>query len=106
MDPKLKAQILNEFGLGALPQAEQDAALEKVGGMIFQGVFMRCAEALPEDKQKELSAMITGSGASAPTDPQALFTFLSTNVPDFENIMKSEVTRFKEESARIMGGIK
>ena len=99
MNETIKQRMIQSLGLGALPPAEQDEALNRVGRILFQAVLMRAAEDLEESKQEELSRLL---GADQP-DPQQLMAFLQTNVPDFETIMREEVARFKEESAKVVG---
>jgi hypothetical protein len=99
MDDTIKKTIINDLGLGALPADKQEETLMRVGKMIFQGVLMRITENLTEEAQGELETLL---GAEKPEE-EALLAFLTKNVPNLEEIVKAEVARFKEESAKVMG---
>ncbi|MFH1192827.1 MAG: hypothetical protein V1656_00715, partial [Candidatus Jorgensenbacteria bacterium] len=92
MDLQLKQMIASDLGLGALSATEQDAAIERVGKIIFQSVLLRVSETLDETDQKALEKLL-GEPAS---DPSALFAFLGEKAPNLNEIVKEEVLRFKE----------
>lgn len=102
MDEQIKKKIIEELNLGGLPSDEQDQAIEKIGGMIFQGLFARIMENLNEEKQRELNETLV----RAVGNPELLFSFLKDNVPDFESILKEEVEKFKSESSSALEEIK
>ena len=98
MDDSIKQTIISDLGLSALPKDKQEDALLRVGKIIFQGVLLRVVEGLDENKQEALEKIL---GGETPSE-EALLAFLGANVPHLQDIVKEEVAKFKEESAKIM----
>lgn len=99
IDPLMAANLAVELGIDALPEAEKQEILQRIGSIVFQRAMRQVVEILPEPKQKELEAAIDESAKN----PQVLMTFLQTNVPQLDAIVTSEIHKWREESSAVMG---
>lgn len=100
MDSELRKALVQELGLQALSEEEQNSAIERIGAVIFQNVLMRTYSTLPPETQTELEAIMADT-----TKPETLFAFLQTKVPDLDAMIKEEVIKFKAEATSVMEGI-
>jgi hypothetical protein len=98
MDPNLKAKILNEFGLTGLPPKEQDETVTKIGGAVFKGVLVRALGQMDAKAQKRFEEALKEAGDS----PEALLAALRDSVPNFSELVQTEVSLLAEESRRIL----
>ncbi|MEK9154761.1 MAG: hypothetical protein AAB596_01690 [Patescibacteria group bacterium] len=94
MDNILKQNLIKEIGLDTLPQEEQESALLSIGRIIFQGVLIKVLDELNDKDKDELEKLL----AEKSDDEAAILNFLRAKVANLEEIIKSEVERFKKES--------
>jgi hypothetical protein len=99
MNP-IQQQILKAYGIEGMNEEQQKDAIEKIGGIIYQEVLMRVVGAMSDAEQDEFEALLDKD-----SDPETLFQFLKSKVPDLENIIKEETEKFRNESADIMSQI-
>lgn len=93
--------LVKTFNLAAASKEEQDAMIEKIGGLIFQAVLLRVAPTMSEETQNKLEKMLDENAS-----PEELLGFLNTEVPHFNDIVAEEATNFKNESDAIMSQVK
>jgi len=90
----LNSALLNEniialLGLEALPEAEKREMLDKMTDLLMKRVMLVVTEKLSDE---DLALMPkTGS------NPEELVVFVAEKVPDFDEIMQTEVVKLKEE---------
>jgi hypothetical protein len=99
MDPQLKENILNAFGLTGLPPEQQDEMVAKIGATVFQGVLVKALETMSAADQKTLEAKLKDAGES----PEAVLSAMQETIPDFAALVQTETERLAEESRRILG---
>jgi hypothetical protein len=99
MDPQLKENILNAFGLSGLPPEQQDEIVAKIGSTIFQGVLVKALETMSATEQKDLEARLKEAGDA----PDAVLAAMKDIIPNFAELVQEETTRLAEESRRILG---
>lgn len=103
MDESLKADIVKELGIDRLPEAERDAALERVTGVIFQSVLVRILDSLDESGRKELEDFLADPAKNGDTD--AFYALLKNKVPDLDEVIAEEIAAFKADALGTMKGI-
>ncbi len=101
MDDILKKNIINDLGIDALPQEQQEEALLRIGNIIFQGVLARVLELMSDGDKSELEKLLMEKSGS----PEAILDFLRLKVDNLDAIVGEEVAKFKQESADFMGKI-
>lgn len=99
MDAALKANILAGFGLAGLPAEAQDEAIEKIGGVVFQGVLLRVIERMNEGEQKRFEEKLAAAGQN----PDMLIAELRAAAPDFDEIVQTEINRIAGDAQHILG---
>ncbi len=97
MDTKTREMLVTTLGLSAMTQDEQDAIIQQVGQLIFQGVLLRIAPSLSEEAQNTLERLLDTDAA-----PEELFAFLRKENPDFDKIAAEETANLKAERDAIM----
>lgn len=98
----LQKNIISDLGLGKLPEKEQEEALQSIGRIIFQAVLIRTMEELDEKSKDEFEKILT----EKPNDESAILEFLQTKIPNLNEIVNDEVSKFKQESVDFMKAIK
>ena len=96
------AELLNEniiglLGLESLPDAEKAAMVEKMTTLIQKRLMLRVMDALKEEDAKQMAEM--------EKNPQEILAFIAEKVPNFEELMKEEVVRLKEEMLKATEGV-
>lgn len=103
MNGTIRDAIVRELGLTGIPEDKLEELLVRAGQTIFQASLLRVVDSLPDAKQEEFAGMVETTAAPDPARAASLLAFIRANVPDFDEIVKQEVARFKEESAAVMG---
>ena len=83
--------IIKEFGLEELPEAEQQDVIEQFGDVVFQAVIVRGLAALSEEEKNKLDETL----AKDPENPGAMMDFFMATIPNFEAIVQQEVARIR-----------
>lgn len=91
----LGEDIINILGLGVLPDEEKSKMLEKMTELIAKRIMLRVAESLSVADQKQVIA--------SEHDPIAVLDLISRKVSNFEEIIKEEVIKLKQEMAQVAG---
>jgi len=85
----LNANIIELLGLGALPEAEKKAMLDKMSELLMGRVMLRVMENLSDE---QLAQMPKESN-----NPESLLTFVANNVPNFQSLLAEEAVKLKEQ---------
>ena len=88
---KMDEDLFALLGLAGLTSAEQDTLLSSLSDILFQGIFAEAIPRIPEDKLSEFTALTSAHG-----DETEVLTFLETHVPDFNEIVASEITNIRD----------
>lgn len=98
----LQENIIKNLGLDSLPEKEQEEVLQRIGRIIFQTVLIRVMEYLDEAAKDEFEKILT----EKPNDEAAILGFLQAKIPNLDEIVNDEVSKFKQESVDFMKAIK
>lgn len=94
IEEMLKVDLLEALGFKPedLENNEVAELLAKAEFVVGRGIWIKIFESLVENKQEELSSLLETS----PEDQEAITAFLQRELPNYENIIKKEVARYKE----------
>jgi succinate dehydrogenase flavin-adding protein (antitoxin of CptAB toxin-antitoxin module) len=101
MEDILKQNIIKDIGLDSLPEEEQKEAFLKIGEIIFSGVLSRVLDELSDEEASEFEKIIS----ETPDDEEAVMGFMKAKVPNLDEIVNEEITKFKKESVDFMDEI-
>lgn len=100
MDTELKALLVKDLGLTALPEETQDQILARLGEITLRAVVLTIFEKLPEEKRALFDEIATTE------DPARIQAFLAENIPNLKELMDEElkktVARFKEADDKVI----
>ncbi len=100
MQLQIDETLLNELGITGLDEDDKNALLASLYKSLNLRMGMRIAEVLGEDKLTELNKL-TDAGKD-----QEAQQWIKDNVPNYQDIAKEELDKFKQEikdtSANIM----
>lgn len=99
MNDTTRKEIIKELGFETMSVASQDAALESAGGLILQGVLMRIVGTLTDAERNQLDHLLGGY----PENGGMLLAFLNEKVVNLEDVIRAEVSKFKQEATFAMG---
>ncbi len=100
MDTTLRDMFIKTYNLENATPEEQDALVEKIGGLVFQAVILRVAPGMSEQAQDKLESLL-----STNTAPDELLAFMNSEVPNFEAIVAEEAAGLKAERDAIMSQV-
>lgn len=89
----LQANLLKELGIEDLPLEQKEKILLDVTTIINQNISLRLLEELPEEKAKELEILLTDYA----DDPDRLQIFFREVIPHFDELVKEEIAKYKEQ---------
>lgn len=98
----LQKNIIKELGLDNLSEKEQEETLLSIGKIIFQSVLIRTMEELDDKSKDEFEKILS----EKPNDEEAILSFLQKKLPNLNDIVNDEVSKFKQESVDFMKVIK
>jgi hypothetical protein len=98
----LQKNIIRELGLEELPEKEQEEMLLSMGRIIFQSILIRTMEELDEKSKDEFEKILS----EKPNDEETILGFLQSKLPNLNEIVNDEVSKFKQESIDFMKAIK
>lgn len=75
-----------------LKDKEVQEVIAQAEFVIIRGVWLKVFELLSEDKQEALASLLEKN----PEDQKLIIDFLQKELPDYENIIKTEVANYKE----------
>lgn len=97
---EIRESIIDLFEIKKLPEEKQEEMINKIGQIIFQGVLVRVLPAMEEKDQDEFNKMMDSG-----TEPDKVFEFFLTKVPDFMLIVADEAESFRREAGQVMAKI-
>ncbi|MHB1865143.1 MAG: DUF5663 domain-containing protein [Candidatus Saccharimonadales bacterium] len=86
--------LLNEIGLGALPQEEKRGLLNHIYETLELRVGMRLADQMTNEQLDEFEKYFEAR------DDKGAFTWLETNFPNYKEIVQEEFNKLKAEVAQ------
>lgn len=89
---QLQQTILDELGLGDLPQDKKDQLLIKMTEVILKRIFVETMTKLSEDDQEQYGQMVDNN-----VNPDELEEFLRAKISDYDELIKKIIEDFKEE---------
>lgn len=92
---KIDADYLRDVGLGALPAWEQNPFLNHVYETLEMRVGIVLADQMTEEQSNEFEAYFEAK------DDDGAFAWLSTNFPNYKEIVSSEHEELKAEIMRL-----
>jgi hypothetical protein len=91
--------IIKEFGLEELPEAEKQDVIDQMSDVVMQAVLVRGLAALTETQQDALDAALEKN----PNDFDVILDFFAANIPNFDGLVQEEVARIKEQAKAVRG---
>lgn len=88
----LDTNIMDLLGLGDLPSERKQQLLDKMTAVIQGRVADRVFSSLDEAHQKDLDALIARAATAEEMD-----AFLHQAVPNYDQIMQEEITKYKTD---------
>ena len=101
MDGTLSQNIIKDLGLDTLPPERQMQVLLGIGRVIQQNIILRVLELLPEEAKDEFDKLL----AEKMNDEEAVLGFLRSKIPNLDQIVEEEISKFKEESAELLKSV-
>lgn len=83
----IREQIVKELELGGLPEEAQNEIIAKFSENLLKKIAIAMLDKIPSDKRSEFEAIV-GNG-----DSNAMYSFIKTNVPDADALMKTEIQK-------------
>src|SRR5580704_17872980 len=96
---KLDENLLQELGLGSLPQAEKDKFLKHIYETLEMRVGTRLAERMTDAQLDEFEMFIDRK------DDQGAFHWLETNFPNYKEVVAEEFEKLKAEIKAVAADI-
>jgi len=87
----LDKNLLDELGLGSLPDVEKDSLLSHIYETLETRVGMRLADQMTEEQLEEFDRFYQAK------DEAGAFHWLETNFPNYKEIVQDEFNKLKEE---------
>ncbi|MEK7513085.1 MAG: DUF5663 domain-containing protein [Patescibacteria group bacterium] len=97
MNNILRENIVKTLHLDALSATDQEKALLDIGNIIYSRVLLRVLDTL-SDADKDAFDKILSKDPAA----DAVFVFLSSKIPNFEDVVNNEIAVFKHTSAELI----
>ena len=93
---QLAQQIIDELGIGSLPEDKRDEMIAEIGAIIYQAVLMRVVPLLSPEEQSQFDALADED------NPQKLLDWLQSTVEDFNVIVADELAKFKNDAGSML----
>lgn len=92
--PNLLGQdIVKDLGLDAMSPEKQEEILERIGSLIFQATLIRVLELMTDEEHDEFDEFFELNQG----EPEKIFEYLETSVPNFGDILEQETEKFKKD---------
>ena len=88
---KIDNSLLEEVGLGTLPESEKVALLRHIYETLEMNVGMRLADQMTNDQLDEFERFFNAQ------DDAGAFHWLETNFPNYKDIVAEEFSRLKQQ---------
>lgn len=93
---KMQKSLIEEMGLGDLPEEKQQALTEKMFEVLLKNIFVEAGEKLSEEDKNIFGEMI-----SKEASPEEIEKFLKEKIPDYEEMVKNIILNFREEMLKV-----
>jgi hypothetical protein len=90
---KIDNNLLDQLGLGSLPQAEKSDLLKMIYEKLEMNVGMRLADQMSNEQLDEFEQYFNAQ------DDSGAFRWLETNFPNYKDIVADEFEKLKREVA-------
>jgi len=90
---KLDDNLLQELGLGDLPEADRKALLRQMYDTLELRVGMTIAEQMSEEQLDEFEGFMDNK------DQAGALSWLETNFPDYKKVVAAEMEKLRDEVA-------
>ncbi len=88
---KLDNALLDELGLGLLPEAEKQQLLRQIYERLEMNVGMRLADQMSNEQLDEFEKFVDSN------DDKGAFQWLETNFPNYKSVVNDEFEKLKAE---------
>lgn len=95
----LQKNLITELGLENLPDDKKEELILKIGGLIQQNVLLRILNELGEKDKDEFDKVL------AEENDEKTLAFLQSKISNFDELVKEEVAKFKEEAMKRMQAV-
>jgi predicted sugar kinase len=95
----LQKNLITELGLEDLPDDKKEELILKIGGLIQQNVLLRILSELGEKDKDEFDKVL------AEGNDEKTLAFLQSKISNFDELVKEEVAKFKEEAIKRMQAV-
>lgn len=95
----LQKNLITELGLENLTDEKKEEFILKIGGLIQQNVLLRILNELPEKDKDEFDKVL------AEENDEKTLTFLQSKISNFDELVKEEIAKFKEEAVKRMQSV-
>lgn len=92
---QINDDLLQQIGLGALPQDEKTKLLKQIYDTLEMRVGMKLAEQMTDAQLDEFEQFVNTN------DEQGAFRWLETNFPNYKDVVASEFEGLKQEIAGV-----
>ncbi len=89
--PNIQDDIIKELGIDQLPPEKQEEILTAMTEVILKRIILRVLENFDEAQKDEFEKVCSAG------DQDQVNNYLMANVPDYENVIKDEIAKFKSE---------
>ncbi|MBA3733500.1 hypothetical protein H0W91_03975 [Patescibacteria group bacterium] len=93
MNSTLSADIIKEWGLGALPSEKQVDMVDRIGRILYQAILVKALDILSDKEQTEFDLILDEDN----TTPDDVLKFLATKIPTLEQLITEERKSLKED---------
>ncbi len=84
--------LIAELGLADLPEDKKTEMILKIGNIIQQNILLRILSELSEKDKTEFDKVL------AQGDDRKILAWLQAKLPNFDELVKDEVAKFKQTS--------
>ena len=99
MNP-IQQNVIDALEINNLPSEEREEIIVRVGAIIYQNVLVKVMEGMTEKDKADFEKLLDQNAG-----PEKIFIFLKSKVPNLEQIIIEEATKFKSKTSSIMDQI-
>lgn len=95
---EIKNSLFTMFKIADMPEAEQQATMDKLGKIILQSVLLRTLPLLEEKDLDEYSKMADNENTQA----DDFLEFFIERIPNFMEMLQEESEKFRDETKNLV----
>lgn len=96
---QLQQNILEELGVDQLPPDRQSEILSAITELLLKRLTMKVLENLSAEQQTEFETVC------ASKDNDRVMNFFKENVPDYENLIETEIGEFRQDMKEVVDSL-